>query len=489
VLSAAAGVAGVVIAGIALSQINAIVQSEFGRMPFWMDGRIPPAAMLYVGGVVVLAAVLAGVLPAWQATRYRVSGALRQLGGSTGMQLGTTWTVLIVAQVAIAVAGLPVIVSEGWREVRQATSKPAFAIEQYLGLRLGLEQGDPSPDGTAGTLEDQVRQRSLRLQLEIAARIEADPAVVDVTHAMVAPGTEPSIRIATDEGPSAAGTEHGVKTNRVTPDFFDAFDARVLAGRGLTGAGARAIVVNRTFAQRVFGDAGALGRRVRYVDSDETAASATPRERWYEIVGVVSDLYTNTLSPEVTSTVLYHSLDPTKTPAALLLRMGGGESVALADRLRELATTIEPDARIGVTPLTQIYEQDKLALRLVSLALGLITGSVLLLSAAGIYALVSFTVSRRRKEIGVRTALGAEPARLLRSVFARAAGQIVLGLALGVVTILALDTVSDGSLLGGRQALLVPAISVMMLVAGLLAVVGPARRALRIQPIEALRED
>jgi putative ABC transport system permease protein len=135
-----------------------------------------------------------------------------------------------------------------------------------------------------------------------------------------------------------------------------------------------------------------------------------------------------------------------------------------------------------------MYEQDRLALRLVALILGLIMASVLLLSGAGIYALVSFTVSRRRKEIGIRTALGADPTRILRSVFARAAAQIVVGLLTGVVAIVALDLLSQGTLLGGKQVFLLPAISVLMLIAGLLAVIGPARRALRIQPVEALRD-
>lgn len=487
VLCAAAGVAGVLIAGIALTQINGIVQSEFGRLPFWMDGGIPPAAMLYVAGGVVLAAVLAGVLPALQATRSRAFDTLRQLGGSTGMRLGTTWTVLIVAQVAFAVGGLPVLVSEGWREVRQATSRPTFAIEQYVGLRLSLELEDPPPGVTLETHGAQVQERLTRLQTEVAARTETDSEVVDVTNALVMPGSEPDIRILTESAGPIAGTRHAVKTNRVSLDFFDAFDARVMAGRGFTAADIDAIVVNRTFVQRVFGEADALGRRVRYAPEDSENPAGTPA-RWYEIVGVVSDLYTNPLSPEVTSAVLYHPLDPAKTPGVILVRMRAGVQAALADRLRVIATTLEPDVRVGARPLTQMYEQDRLALRLVALILGLIMASVLLLSGAGIYALVSFTVSRRRKEIGIRTALGADPTRILRSVFARAAAQIVVGLLTGVVAIVALDLLSQGTLLGGKQVFLLPAISVLMLIAGLLAVIGPARRALRIQPVEALRD-
>jgi putative ABC transport system permease protein len=483
VLCAAAGLLGLLIARVAMTQVYGIVQTEIGRLPFWMDGGIPAASLLYVGGGIVVAALLAGVVPALQATRYRAFDMLRQLGGSTGMQLGTTWTVLIVAQVALAVGGLPVIVSEGWREVRQATSRPSFEIEQYVGLRLALDAGDPPSGVSAEMHRAQVRDRIIRLQTEVAARAETDPTVVDVAHAMFIPGGEPESRIVTETASPAPGTEHDVKVNRVSLDFLDAFDARVLTGRGFTSADTDAVIVNRTFAQRVFGEADALGRRVRYASPEDTT-----RERWYEIVGVVSDLYTNTLSPEVTSAVLYHPLDPAKTPAEILVRMRGGDQLALGGRLRGMATTLEPDVRVGARPLTQMYEQDRLALRLVTLVLSLIVVSVLLLSGAGVYALVSFTVSRRRKEIGVRTALGANPGHLLRSIFTRAAAQILIGLAAGVGTIAALDAASGGTLLGGRQLILLPAISVLMLLCGLLAVVGPARRALRIQPIEALRD-
>lgn len=489
VLTGVSGALGVFIAGVALQQGHGIMQAEFGQMPFWMDGNIPPAALLYVVGAVALAAVLAGVVPAVQATRYRAFNALRQLGGSTGMRLGATWTVLIVAQVALAVAALPVIVAEGWREVRQATSAPTFAVEEYMGVRLSLQQDDipAGPDGEAQRA--QLRARVEHLHNELATRAEGEPSVVDVTSAVAIPGNEPSARIQTDTAGDGGQTEHDVKINHIALDFFDAFDARVLTGRNFMAADTDRVIVNRTFAQRIFGEANALGRRVRYAESQETESGAGPRDRWFEIVGVVSDLYSNSFSPEVTSAELYHPVAIANSPGTLIVRMRGGEPVALADRLRQIATSMEPDVRVGTMSLTQVYQQDKLALRLVALALGSIMLSVLLLSGAGIYALVSFTVSRARKEIGIRAALGAEPARLLRSVFAKSAGQIVLGLAAGVASTVVLDTLSGGSMLSGKQLLLLPAISLMMLVVGLLAVVGPARRALRIEPIEALRED
>ena len=354
-----------------------------------------------------------------------------------------------------------------------------------MGVRLSLDQGDPLPGVPPETHQAQVRTRLTRLRAEMTSHLESEPAVVDVTSATSIPGAEPTARIRTEDASGAEGPVHEVRVNRVGEDFFDAFDTAVLTGRSLTAADRSAVVVNRTFARRVFGNADALGRRVRYLPSEDSSG-----DRPFEIIGIVEDLYTNSLSPEVVSAEMYHPLQDADAPAAaLILRMRGAEPIALADRVRETATNLEPDVRVGAMPLTQVYQQDRLALRLVAGVLGSIMLSVLLLSGAGIYALVSFTVARRRKEIGVRAALGAEPARLLRSIFARAGGQIAFGLSLGVVTVVLLDTLSDGSLLGGRGMILLPAISLMMLTAGAVAVVGPARRALRIQPIEALRED
>ncbi|HEV2074836.1 MAG TPA: FtsX-like permease family protein [Thermoleophilaceae bacterium] len=121
--------------------------------------------------------------------------------------------------------------------------------------------------------------------------------------------------------------------------------------------------------------------------------------------------------------------------------------------------------------------------------MSLVLLSVFLLSAAGVYALLSFTVTRRRREIGIRAALGALPRQVLWSVFSRAAGQIALGLAVGVASAVLLESATGGELMGGRGAVLLPAIALVMAVVGLLAALGPARRGLKIQPSEALRAE
>jgi len=122
----------------------------------------------------------------------------------------------------------------------------------------------------------------------------------------------------------------------------------------------------------------------------------------------------------------------------------------------------------------------------------LILLTVLLFSAAGVYALMSFTVAQRRREIGIRAALGASSLGLLRSAFSRVAVQVAMGVALGALVALVIAPASDASegvVLAGRLAIVTPVIALTMVLVGVVAAYGPARRSLRIQPTEALRSE
>src|SRR4029079_7696141 len=119
----------------------------------------------------------------------------------------------------------------------------------------------------------------------------------------------------------------------------------------------------------------------------------------------------------------------------------------------------------------------------------LVIVTALLLSAAGIYAMMSFTVSQRRKEVGIRAAMGADASQLLRNIFTRAALQLAAGLVVGIVMALMIDRASEGEMLGAYGRALVPVTAVLMTIVGLFATIGPARRGLRIQPTEALRAE
>ena len=150
---------------------------------------------------------------------------------------------------------------------------------------------------------------------------------------------------------------------------------------------------------------------------------------------------------------------------------------------------MDPSVRLTAWTFAEFDRQQVLAFRLVMLALSLIVTTVLLLSAAGIYALMSFTVSQRRKEIGIRAAMGADARQLLFAIFKKAAAQLGAGVIVGVSIALLLDVSSGGGMLGSIGRGLLPIMSVVMVLVGLFAAIGPARRGLRVQPTEALRAE
>jgi hypothetical protein len=194
--------------------------------------------------------------------------------------------------------------------------------------------------------------------------------------------------------------------------------------------------------------------------------------------------------PGHTEAKLYHPMAPGQVyPVSLALRVQEGTSATFAGRLREITAALDPTLRLDrILPLDEVLRQEQLAWRMVALGIALVTLSVLLLSAAGIYALMSFTVTQRRREIGIRTALGANPHRILGSIFTRAVVQLSIGVVVGALAAALLDRLTGGELGGGEGAILLPAVSALMMAVGLLAAVGPARRGLSIQPTEALRE-
>ncbi len=497
VLAAVATVAGLLLARVGLGTVHHIAQIEgAGETPFWMDYGIPPATVLYAVGLAVLAAVIAGVLPALGATGRRVQESLRQLGGGTGLQLGRTWTVLIVAQVAFAVAAIPITLGVATNELGEAATLPRFPVDEFIVAGLAM---DPEPP--AGTDAEAYRQelggRFSNLQDEVVRRLQAESWVAEVARGTSFPGQGGWTRIEVDRG-AAGTTDHATMENHVDLGYVATFGGSVLAGRGLTPAdvdtASTAVVVNQAFVARYLADGNVLGRRLRYYASSGGPEPGDPAEaapgRWYEIVGVVADFHSNALDPAMAQPGIFRALVPGQVSRVnLAVRMRGGDVAAYQDRMRAITAAVDPTLRLTPRPLGDIYRGQESALRMTALALGLIILSVLGLSAAGIYALMSFTVAQRRREIGIRSALGADPRRILGSIFSRAVRQLGIGLAVGLAAAGLLNLATKGEIMAGRGLVLLPAVAVLMTAVGLLATVGPARRGLRIQPMEALREE
>lgn len=498
VLSAAAAVVGLLLAQVVLRQANAIMNQEGGGAPFWVDYGLDLATVLYVVGLTLLAAVIVGVLPALQATGSRLQASLRQRGGGTAMRLGRTWTVLIVAQVAIAVSALPAALGTGWSQIRHATTQPRYAASEFLAAWLSEDRQIPA-GVDEGAWRGEANARYGARLTEVVRRLRAEPGVASVTFASDAPAgwAGSAVRVDGLPVPAESPNGHAVSSTRVGAGYFDALSVPLLAGRPF-GAGdlvdsAGSVIVSRAFVQRVLGGGIALGRRIRYApDEPEGEDEAVVRpERWYEIVGVVDDLHVNTMDPEIIAPAVFHASAPAGVyPAFLAIHVRGRAPDGFTGRLREITAAVDPVLKLSTTrALDDIHRQEKAALRLVGLILGMITVAVLLLSAAGIYALMSFTVTRRRREIGIRSALGADPGRLLRGIFSRSVRQLGLGLGVGVGAAVLLEVLTQGGLMDGKGAVLLPAVAVLMLVVGLMAAVGPARRGLRIQPMDALRQE
>jgi putative ABC transport system permease protein len=485
VLSAIASAAGIALARFGIAQGFAIYAADGSDpVPYFLNFEMPLAAYVYVAMLTVFTAVVAGVLPALHATGRRSHDTLKQASGTDGLRLGRVWTAMIIAQVAIAVTGLPATMMVSWSGMQGGLTTPNYNEDAFLAATVTAEP-DPPAGMPVSVYERESVVRFEKTKTDLVARLEAEPAVDGVTVAVNVPGSEPRARIAIDGEVNIPSGALEVRFNRgVAQNFFDVFGARVIAGRALrdsdgTGA-AQAIVVNRAFVHQLLGGANAVGRRLRY-----TAASGDTQ---YEIVGVVTDLGTNTIAPDLIEPVIYHSLQ-SSTQATALIRMRGNDPLQFSSRLRELTAALDPTLRLRIVAFSEMKRQAMIGLRLLVLGSTLVILTALLLSAAGIYAMMSFTVSQRRKEIGIRAAMGADAGQLLRNIFTRAALQLAAGIVVGTVLALMINRASEGEMLGSLGLALLPVTAVVMTIVGLLATLGPARRGLRIQPTEALRAE
>jgi hypothetical protein len=279
--------------------------------------------------------------------------------------------------------------------------------------------------------------------------------------------------------------------NQVDTAFFDIYQVPTLAGRRFTegdvATEAAAVIVNRNFAETIAPGGNALGRRFRYVRTTGSEWVHAPEaDRWYEVVGVVGNLPVTT-----DARVAYHAAAPGRIhPAHLQLRLRG-DPAGLAERLRDLAASVDPTLQVDeVRTLAEIYREHRFGDNLGAITIGAVTGSLLLLSAAGLYALMAFTVAQRRREIGIRSALGAQPGQLMAAVFRRAFWQLGAGSAAGILAAYLTGRYVPIEQIGGLPIPgILPGAAAFMLLVGVLASLGPARRGLRINPTEALRSE
>jgi len=390
--------------------------------------------------------------------------------------------------VALTVICIPPAMGIATEALRDRRIRERFPAEQYLAVRIELDQ-DPAPAAGSGESASAFAVRLEQMYHELERRIAQQPDVVAVTFGDRLPGMGPAVRSAEVEPSSPASAPIRIPNlwlSSVGTGYFDAFEKPIVAGRDFhdddRAAGARTVLVNEAFARRYTDGASPVGRRVRFAGSDP----AKP-EPWLEIVGMVRDMgMTPTDLGE--APYMYRAVSPaTASPLVMGVRMAG-DPAALAPRVRDIAISLDPALRLDeVRLLDEHARRVDVPNLIVAGAIAAVVSLGLFLSSAGIFSLMSVSVARRTREIGLRAALGASPARLLVGLFSRALVLIGSGIAAGNLVLLLFVTLgTDVDLADVADALLIT--SAVMLTVGLLACVEPARRALRINPTEALKE-
>jgi len=391
------------------------------------------------------------------------------------------------------VAFLPFPAAQALSMASYQTATDDLAGERILSARLS-----PNVEGAAASGEEDEEEQAQALRFaerleELRARLTAEGEVVAVTFGDRVPGQgHRSAEVLFDgfEDPSTGGVE--VRTAAVAPGYFEALDARIVAGRPFGPAdvdlgSVTAAIVNEAFARQVLGGGNVLGRGVRFVVRE--GAEEGP---WLQVVGVVEDLdvapgnsgLEGLRAPgPVPAVYLPSSLaDLGRVQVAVRL---AGPAAAFGPELRRIAAAVDPEMRVDeVLSLDQVAAEINASLdmflALAVLLAALITG----LAVGGVYTLMSFLVQQRTREIGIRTALGADPAALLRDIFSRSMGQLTLGVLLGLGILALFLRHADSSIVSASLAS-----AALVLLAGTAACVLPSRRALRIEPTEALRSD
>jgi putative ABC transport system permease protein len=504
VLAAVGATVGLVLISVIAAQMDTILTTA-SSIPFWMKIGISAKTVGFLVALAVLAALVIGIVPALQVTGRHVQASLQRLGGHASVRMGKLWTSLVIVEVAITVAVLPwavFITSKTLEAVMTGHGLPAEEIVMAE-LSVNREQNE------AGAREEDslYTRRATELRYEVMRRLEADPNVAGVSFSAGIPGSESSGRIELDSvpvkfesGSRADGTSWArwgegmrqVRFANVDAAFFDALAVTPLIGRTFqpsdAAPGANVAVVNRAFVDSIFKGANPIGRKFRELGNPGIGPDPQYRGPWQEIVGVVPNV--PAMADWERPRGVWYSPTRNVEPATLLIHVRGTDPLSFATRLRAITTEVDQGMFLRrVQTLDEGLWKTHLPLRVMTTALIAVTLSVLILSAAGLYALMSVIVTQRRREIGIRIALGADQRRVLTGIFSRAALQIGAGIAVGLAIAGVVLWVSGSDVVGFNALVIMPAVSLFMLGVGTLAALGPARRGLAIQPSVVLKED
>jgi predicted permease len=476
VIAAGAAIVGLLVASAGLQALIALTPS--GLLPLYATPTIDPIAFGFAFLVSVGCGVVFGITPARQAARVNLTDSLKEgarssAGFGRGARLGSQQT-LIVVETAVAII---LLVGAGlfMRSLQKELSVPLrFDATGVTRARFTFPQS-------------YTPQARLQFANDLQARLGAVPSVTAVTLASDVPlsgGSSAAILYIPDGDRSARYYRHSVASN-----YFEALRIPLLGGRAFTAEDREGmppvVVVNESMAKRFWPAENAIGKVVRLGDAQG------PEVR---IVGVVADVRQRDLTTALATSEpdVYFPLAQRPSASLQIAARGTLSSDAVAASLRkEVAALDATMALYGIGSLETAVANQTASSRFASMMLSVFGAAALLLTGIGLYGVLAFLVSLRRREIGIRLALGATQSRLSRSIVGHGLRLVVVGAIAGLVAASLLTKWIAAQLYGvaGNDPVVFGVVPVVLLLIGAAASWAPARRAGRIDPQTALRAD
>jgi predicted permease len=458
----------------------AVFRRQFGwRMPYWADMRLDATALLFAGGLSVAAAVLAGLIPALRTARGDLTGMLRdESRGSTGTRAGRVMRGLVVVELALSVGLLAVtgLLIRGMGEA--SPERLGIPWRNVLTARIALPQ-----DASA-----EVR---LRYLASLEQTLSSQPAAAAVALATALPAARANVARIAIEGVTyeSADAQPSVRRIAVSDGFFNLFDAAPTRGRAfgpLDGAaGTPVAIVNGALRRSLFSGEDPIGSRIRI--------GRTDGEPWRTIVGVIPDIWAGGLDafPDRNPPAVYLPIaQAPPTTLGVAVRVRDTQPDGFANALRAASSAVDPDVPLyDVATMADLIENNIWFYGMAASIFALCGAATLLLATVGLYGVIAFSVGQRKREFGIRLALGAVPQDILRLVLRSGTVQLIAGIFLGA----ALARILSGglsSLLFGVQPsdpLVLGVTLVLLSSVAITAMALPALRAGRTDPVTALR--
>ncbi len=438
------------------------------------------AVLAFAAAVSVATGVLFGLAPALRATRLDLAPQLKQAASSTTPRRGLGW-LLVASQVALSVvllfgAGLFV------RTFRNLDGQDlGFERENLL-----LFEVDPERSGYK-------ESAGIALHARLLERIQGLPGVRSATYSQLPllAGWHNSSPTGTDGAPLPPGQPNEVYFNRVGPGFFETMGMRVLLGRGISlrdiGPGHPAAVVNESWARAFFPGESPVGHRL------SVGGDRLKPDQSYEIVGVAEDAKFDRMREAPPRTVyISYGAKWDRSRRMCFAARTAGDPLALAPSVRAAIREIDPNLpAFNVKSQSQQIQEALAPERMLAQLASFFGALALLLVAIGIYGTLSYAVTHRTGEIGVRMALGARREEIVWMALRESLVMAGLGLTAGLPVALALSRLAAGSLFGIATYDAVTIAATLFILSAIAAVSGflPANRASRIDPIRALRHE